>query len=460
MHVLIVRTAIAALTLPSLALAQATYSTYGAGCPGASTVGYCGIASNGKATSVTTRAPGFKNFYALQVPNSAASITVAGFELLTQRVITPSVLSVAILDSTPTGRPGRVLATGSLTVGSNMGWHRSTLATPVTITTRRPFFLQVRGNQTCRFPLAPTGKTATYYLKTPTGSKYLGPYSSLRWAWRLVCGKPGTAPKLINAPKIVASSNGGATQNTAGSTNHFNTYAFPVANSKAKVTIGGFELLTQKIAGTGTSTTLQVAIRDSTITGFPGATLASGTMTVDTTLGWHRFTLTKLLTITTGRRFFIQYTGKTDIRFPFALKGTKSTHYLRQKGATNITGPYNVIAWAWRVIGDPLPTLGNTFSVDLSSARPMAASVLIFGWSPANVDLTPVNAPGCRLLVSPSNALLFQLTTNASGMASFGVKVPPNPALRGFKFFNQYAVSDPVNGYGLVLSNGGAGKLY
>ena len=43
--------------------------------------------------------------------------------------------------------------------------------------------------------------------------------------------------------------------------------------------------------------------------------------------------------------------------------------------------------------------------------------------------------------------------------ASIDVSVPSNPVYRGFKFFNQYAVSDTVNGFGLVFSNGGVGKL-
>ena len=448
---------LAILSLASFAIAQGTYATYGAGCPGSSSTGIC-ISSNGSATQVTTRCSGFKNYYALRVPNSAPSITVAGFELLSQQCTNPSILSVAILDSTATGRPGSVLAKGSMTIGATMGWHRFSLAKPLTITTRRAFFLEVIGNQTCRFPVVLTGQTATHFLKTPSGNTYLGPYTNLKWAWRLVCGRPAKAPKLVNTPRTIASANGSAASNTAGTTGHIHTYALPVANSSALRMVGGFELFTQAVQNA--SSTLKVAIRDSTSTGFPGATLASGTMTVTSTLGWHRFTLKTPLRIATRRRFFIQYQGNTSVRFPLALSGTKSDHYLMKSGTNFFTGPYNkILSWAWRVNGDPGPSLGNTFFVELTSARPKSGALLLFGGQRAKLDLRALGAPGCFLLTSQVGLILPVGATDALGVLKLPLAIPNDRRLINVMFRNQYAVNDPANALTFVFSNGGEGTI-
>ena len=50
--------------------------------------------------------------------------------------------------------------------------------------------------------------------------------------------------------------------------------------------------------------------------------------------------------------------------------------------------------------------------------------------------------------------------SDSSGKYSFKFSVPNNSAFKGYKFYNQYGVSDPAaNPMGLALSNGGAGVI-
>lgn len=111
------------------------------------------------------------------------------------------------------------------------------------------------------------------------------------------------------------------------------------------------------------------------------------------------------------------------------------------------------------------PVLGKTFSVDLSSARANTAAGFIVGgsntkWGSVNLplDLTPLNAKGCKLLVAPD--LITGVPVGASGTASIKIPIPNQKSLIGVQWHNQFLVLDAkANGLGMAFSNGGSAKV-
>jgi hypothetical protein len=106
------------------------------------------------------------------------------------------------------------------------------------------------------------------------------------------------------------------------------------------------------------------------------------------------------------------------------------------------------------------PILNTTFSVDLSNALASTPALLLTGVSktlwgtlPLPLDLTSLGAPGCQLLCSPD--LVFGLVTDTAGRAKLPLSIPNDQRLNGLRWFNQYAVIDPVNALRLAFSNGG-----
>jgi hypothetical protein len=95
-----------------------------------------------------------------------------------------------------------------------------------------------------------------------------------------------------------------------------------------------------------------------------------------------------------------------------------------------------------------VPSLGTKFSVDLANGRANAPAIFIIGlsktaWGTTRLpwDLASLGAGGCKLYVSLD--VEFGTKTDGSGKISYGFTVPNDSRLRGFKFYNQYAVLRP-----------------
>jgi len=241
------------------------------------------------------------------------------------------------------------------------------------------------------------------------------------------------------------------------------------------VVFQSFELLTR---ATGkTTTNAFVFLPDKT--GAPqAAPIATGTITVTRTAGWHRASFSTPVVVP-GGKFFLswqQATTKKAFLDPIAGAGTTSPHYFRPCCTGAWTGPKTATRWAWRVTcisGGAAPVLGNTglprlgsnFSFDLSGALPNAPSFLINGLStttwgliPLPLDLTRAGAAGCKLLVSFD--LVSATVSDATGAASVPFSLPNDARLIGFKLHGQWMTLDkPANGLGLAFSNGGTATL-
>lgn len=116
-----------------------------------------------------------------------------------------------------------------------------------------------------------------------------------------------------------------------------------------------------------------------------------------------------------------------------------------------------------RLYSTDTPQIGNNFRVRISQARPAAPEFLVLGFSntywngvPLPLDVTPLGAPGCSILVAP--LLVETLVSNASGSSNRELSIPNDIYLLGHRFYNQAFITDPMaNTLGFVGTNGGVG---
>lgn len=107
-----------------------------------------------------------------------------------------------------------------------------------------------------------------------------------------------------------------------------------------------------------------------------------------------------------------------------------------------------------------VPALGSTFSRQLSGCPADALFLLMQGISttlangvtPLPYDLTPDGAPGCTINVDPF-AITFMMA-DAAGVGEISTQLPGTVALRGFFWFEQAFVLNPLaNALGVQVSN-------
>jgi len=169
---------------------------------------------------------------------------------------------------------------------------------------------------------------------------------------------------------------------------------------------------------------------------------------------------------TRGSYFVDAASGDTNVARLYATgttatTGTKGSNFglITKFGYTGSGSLVPVLA------NNGTPVLGKSFSVDLSSARANTAAGFIVGgsntkWGSVNLplDLTPLNAKGCKLLVAPD--LITGVAVGASGTASINIPIPNQKSLIGVQWHNQFLVLDAkANGLGMAFSNGGSAKV-
>jgi len=144
--------------------------------------------------------------------------------------------------------------------------------------------------------------------------------------------------------------------------------------------------------------------------------------------------------------------------------------------STRWRGPFRTALWAWRVncaagtgalpvlTNNGVPEIGQSFALELSSAKPSAAALLLIGASDSQwgtitlpLNLGFLGAPKCDLL--SSGEVIVGLTTSTVGTNQQTFNVPNTTGLVGVTFFNQFVIEDSKNAFGLVFSNGGKGKI-
>jgi len=174
---------------------SAAYTTGGTGCGSAAL--WC-LANN--PNGGTLKSSHNSNTFALEVTTGTTPTPVRGFELFTQAtstITTPTFL----YDADSAGKPGKTLATGSIKIGTATGWYTTMFTTPVMIQPNTKFFISYTPvASTMMFPFLNTGANGTHYWHSPTSASWSGPFSTVKWAWRVLCpGGPMQAPVLGNS---------------------------------------------------------------------------------------------------------------------------------------------------------------------------------------------------------------------------------------------------------------------
>ncbi len=203
-------------------------------------------------------------------------------------------------------------------------------------------------------------------------------------------------------------------------------------------------------------------------TGRPGKVLASGKVRIGTTAGTYHAKLSPNITLKGGGVFFVTFDNSEKLNLPVASSGATIAH-------AEFNGSWSGIiantAWQYRFHCDrglmpPVlsaagkPTLGTSINVNLSDAPGSVPAIFVLGasntkWGTINLPLT--YAAPCQLLVSPD--IVTQLTTSALGTATVKLTVPNQNSVIGFLIFNQYLISDATRPLGVIVSNGGQGKV-
>ncbi len=277
-------------------------------------------------------------------------------------------------------------------------------------------------------------------------------------------GCPGSVP----APSFCAQLNG-----TGGSlANNTRTweYCYTVPSIGAAQVIG-FDLFTQSTGGT----VVLPAHLYASVNGQPGTTpIASTTISVGPTAGFYTATFAAPAAVN-GTFYISMDSSAQTARLSQLAAGASGTSYYRAP----VTGTWAqsglVTRPAWRitcaggssfktpVLGNQgLPTLGTTYQVDLGDAIATTPALLLTGLSDTVYNGQPLpyalpNAAGCAILVSPDTTRLAVTTT--TGAATLPLAVPNAAAFIGFELLHQWAVLDPANALGIVVSNAGRASI-
>ena len=252
-----------------------------------------------------------------------------------------------------------------------------------------------------------------------------------------------------------------------------NTFALEVVAGGAMV-VTGFELYT---SGNNQNLTIptQIYLANASNSAPLNSPAVTGSMSIGASPGWYKTSFTQKLVMKTGQKFFLSYTPSRSMKFPFVNLGNRSPAFF--KTPSSLAWSLAPAApWAWKVtctrsgavptlMNRGVPTINNSFSVNLVFAKKNTGAALILGgsktkWGPFTLplDLTGAGARGCSLLVSFD--LIFPTVVDAFGRASINLSIPNARFLIGLEFHNQFFVVDSgANNLGLAFSNGGTGKI-
>ena len=119
-------------------------------------------------------------------------------------------------------------------------------------------------------------------------------------------------------------------------------------------------------------------------------------------------------------------------------------------GCPGTLGPISIANTTQPQIGGTLSTTLNNLQFGIAVMVLGTSNTLSGGTIPLPLDLGILGAPGCPLRVSLD---VTDTVVGAGTTANWNFSIPNNPALSGFKLFNQAASLDPVNAFGFALSS-------
>ncbi|MFO1076889.1 MAG: S8 family serine peptidase [Planctomycetota bacterium] len=267
----------------------------------------------------------------------------------------------------------------------------------------------------------------------------------------------------VTVPCVSLNAAGGTLSNTTGP----KEYLAVVSSSGAmQITDLGFYM-----RSTGGTVNCPVRIYTSIASG--SQPLATGSIAVGPTAGLYRTTFSPPISV--GGAFFVAIdVSALNAVVPNLTSGTSGVMFSR----TPLTGAwtfepslnrpaYEIGCVAGTTYFTPtlghvgLPVLGTSYDVTLSSALASAPAFMMSGYSDSVFNGTPLpyqlpGAAGCEILAAPqATHLVF---TSATGTATDSFGVPSSPSFIGLDTFHQWAVLDPANSLGIVVSNAGRAR--
>ncbi|HEX6812357.1 MAG TPA: S8 family serine peptidase [Planctomycetota bacterium] len=278
-------------------------------------------------------------------------------------------------------------------------------------------------------------------------------------------GCPGSVP----LPSFCAQLNGAG--GTISTTNIAREYAYTVPSIGSAQVIG-FDIFTRS---TGGGTVVVPAHIYAQVGGLPAATpLASTTLTVGPTVAFYTATFASPVPVSGTFYVAMDSSAQTVLRSHLTA-GSSGSAYARIPPAGAWSLSTAVTRPSWRVtctggaqfatpdLGNSgVPDIGGSYAVTLGSALANTPVLLVSGFSDQIYSGVPLplplpGAPGCNLLVAAD--VLFLQFASAAGTSSFPIAVPASVGLIGTQLFHQWAVFDPVNALGLVVSNAGKASI-
>jgi len=277
-------------------------------------------------------------------------------------------------------------------------------------------------------------------------------------------GCPGSVP----LPASCASVNSGGGTLT-GNTNQYE-YTFQVPSiGSAQVT--AFDVYSR--SNTGSILNRPAYIYAQSGSGPASSPIATSTISLGTSAGFYTATFSPPVNV--NGTFYVGFSGPNDTIISNLSSGSNGTGYYRTPVTGNWTQsslvqrPSYVVycsggaQFATPELGNNgLPSLGSNYSVTLAQAVASSPAFIMSGLSDSSYQGTPLpaqitGAPGCDILAAPdATQLLF---TSGTGTASAPFNVPNTPIYIGLDLYHQWAVLDPVNAIGIVVSDAGQASI-
>jgi hypothetical protein len=180
------------------------YTFYDAGCKGTGSGGAgqnCGsVNGNGGTLTTWTRTNEYCYGY-----KATKDLTVVSFSLYTQRITGSGTMTCALYGPTNSATPPTAsAATGTMTVGANVGWYTAKLSNPITVKAGQNLWVSQYDTQNIRAANLTTGTPQmlpTFWRRPAGGTGAWGTSSIVQFpSFRINCagGAGGAVPRLSN----------------------------------------------------------------------------------------------------------------------------------------------------------------------------------------------------------------------------------------------------------------------
>ena len=201
----------------------------------------------------------------------------------------------------------------------------------------------------------------------------------------------------------------------------------------------------------------------------PGKMLATGSVTIGSTLQSYGVDFTNKPVIGQGAIYFLVFDNADKLVLPAAPSGTLYSHYA-WNGSN--WGQFQADTnWQFRVRceqGNQVPVMsattrpliGSTMDFELSNARGGTPALMLLGASDSSWGSLklPFNyAANCNILVAGD--IIVPFVTDSAGDGKVGIPLPNTKALIGVVTFQQFFVVDQGNKIGVIGSNGSRIKI-